>query len=102
MSLQGTMRSTRTTFGVRLPTSGPLATVEAVLKSVEVLESLGYDSLWTNDHISWIPESLTHFSAGAMEAVADQDVASVLRVKCDAVQQRKDLDVAVALVVDTH
>ncbi len=73
LRLQGTMRNNRTTFGVRLPTSGPLATVEAVLKSVEALESLGYDSLWTNDHISWIPESLTHFSAGAMEAVADQD-----------------------------
>ena len=67
------VRRTKTSFGVRLPTSGPLATVDAVVESVGVLEKLGYDSMWTNDHISWIPESLTHFSAGAMEAVADQD-----------------------------
>ncbi len=63
----------KVTFGVRLPTSGPLATVDAVFKSVDTLDSLGYDTMWTNDHVSWIPESLTHFSAGSMEAVADQD-----------------------------
>ena len=63
----------RVTFGVRLPTSGPLASVDAVFKSVDALDKLGYDTMWTNDHISWIPESLTHFSAGSMEAVADQD-----------------------------
>ncbi len=61
------------TFGLRLPNSGPLATTEAVIMSVDAAESLGYDAVWANDHISWTPKSITHFSAGSIEACADQD-----------------------------
>ena len=73
MSIENPSQRNSPTFGVRLPTSGPLATVSTVVSTVDTLAKLGYDSVWTNDHISWIPDSLTHFSAGAMEAVANQD-----------------------------
>ena len=61
------------TFGLRLPTSGPLVSTEAVIEAADAAEELGYDSVWTNDHISWTPERITHFSAGSIEAVSDQD-----------------------------
>jgi alkanesulfonate monooxygenase SsuD/methylene tetrahydromethanopterin reductase-like flavin-dependent oxidoreductase (luciferase family) len=58
-------------FGVRLPTSGPFGSAENVARIAERAEALGYDSLWTNDHISWTSEMLTHFGAGSVEAVRE-------------------------------
>ncbi len=64
---------TPVTFGLRLPNSGPLAKPEAVVEAAEVAEELGYDTAWVHDHISWVPEMLTHFAAGSIEACAGQD-----------------------------
>ncbi len=51
-------------FGVALPQAGPFLAPEVQLQLTTTLESLGYDSLWTSDHIivpvgeSYIPESM--------------------------------------------
>jgi alkanesulfonate monooxygenase SsuD/methylene tetrahydromethanopterin reductase-like flavin-dependent oxidoreductase (luciferase family) len=60
------------TFGLRLPNSGPLATAEAVLEAAREAERLGYDTVWVHDHISWMPENLTHFSVGSIDACKGQ------------------------------
>ena len=58
------------TFGVRLPNSGPLAAVDSILKSAEVAEKLGYDSVWVHDHITWGTEQHRgHLSSGSAEAL---------------------------------
>ena len=57
-------------FGVRLPNSGPLAAADAILKSAEVAEQLGYASVWVNDHIVWGTEQHRgHLSSGSAEAL---------------------------------
>ncbi len=66
-------RRSPVTFGLRLPNSGPLTTPEAVMEAAEAAENLGYDTVWVHDHISWVPEKLTHFSVGSIEACAGQD-----------------------------
>jgi probable F420-dependent oxidoreductase len=49
-------------FGVNLPTAGPLATAENILKVSRWAEELGFHSLWATDHVvlpqkvdSWYP-----------------------------------------------
>jgi len=57
-------------FGVRLPNSGPLASPEAILSSAEKAESLGFDSVWVHDHITWGTEQHRgHLSSGSAEAL---------------------------------
>jgi len=57
-------------FGVRLPNSGPLAAADSILKSAEVAERLGYDSVWVHDHITWGTEQhRSHLSSGSAEAI---------------------------------
>lgn len=38
-------------FGLRVPNTGPLATVENMLATCRAAERLGYDSLWVSDHV---------------------------------------------------
>ena len=55
---------------MRLPNSGPLAAVDSILKSAEVAEKLGYDSVWVHDHITWGTEQHRgHLSSGSAEAL---------------------------------
>jgi len=57
-------------FGVRLPNSGPLAAPDSILKSAEIAEQLGYDSVWVHDHITWGTEQHRgHLSSGSAEAL---------------------------------
>lgn len=60
------------TFGIRLPTSGPFAAPARIRETAALAESLGFDTVWVNDHIAWPSRRRTHFSAGTVEAVADQ------------------------------
>ena len=54
------------TFGVRVPNSGPLATVESMVEVAQEAESLGFDSVWVHDHLTWSEEiHRTHISSGA-------------------------------------
>jgi len=57
-------------FGVRLPNSGPLAATDSILKSAEIAEQLGYNSVWVHDHITWGTEQHRgHLSSGSAEAL---------------------------------
>jgi len=57
-------------FGVRLPNSGPLASPEAIVSSAMKAESLGFDSVWVHDHITWGTEQHRgHLSSGSAEAL---------------------------------
>lgn len=67
------MNAMQSTFGVRLPNSGPLATAEAQLSTAELAEELGFDNVWVHDHIAWASEKLSHFAAGSIEACQGQD-----------------------------
>jgi probable F420-dependent oxidoreductase len=59
-------------FGVRVPNSGPLATVENIVRAAQAAEQLGFDSLWVHDHVAWSTEMHRHhISSGAAEALAD-------------------------------
>jgi len=57
-------------IGVRLPNSGPLADATSILRSAEIAEELGYDSVWVHDHIVWGTEQHKgHLSSGSAEAL---------------------------------
>ena len=44
------------TFGIRVPNSGPLASLESMVAVAREAESLGYDSIWVHDHLNWSDE----------------------------------------------
>jgi len=54
------------TFGIRVPNSGPLASPESIVQVAREAESLGYDSIWVHDHLTWTEEiHRTHISSGS-------------------------------------
>ena len=56
----------RISFGIRAPNSGPLATPASMLEVAQEAESLGFDSVWVHDHLTWSDEiHRTHISSGA-------------------------------------
>lgn len=65
--------STQIRFGVRLPNSGPFADRESIVEATRLADALGFDSVWVHDHIPWSREKRTHFAAGSIEAVRDQN-----------------------------
>jgi probable F420-dependent oxidoreductase len=59
----------KVTFGVRLPTGGPLSSLKAVRESALEAEQLGYSTIWARDNLSWSNEmARSHISEGAAEA----------------------------------
>jgi probable F420-dependent oxidoreductase len=48
-------------FGVILPNSGALARADAMIAIAECAEALGFDALWTADHLVLPVESSTHY-----------------------------------------
>jgi len=57
---------TKVTFGIRVPNSGPLASPESIVQIAREAESLGYDSIWVHDHLTWTEEiHRTHISSGS-------------------------------------
>jgi probable F420-dependent oxidoreductase len=90
-------------FGVRLPNSGPLTGPEAILSSAEKAESVGFDSVWVNDHITWGAEQHRgHLSSGSAEALASAQLPNfyesltTLSVLAGA---RKKVKLGVAVVI---
>ena len=56
-------------IGVKLPTSGPLASPESIRAVAVACDELGYDSVWVQDHVSRSPKHAEHhFAVGAWEA----------------------------------
>src|SRR5262244_2791463 len=63
-------------FGVRVPNSGPLSSVENIAAAARRAEELGFDSVWVHDHVVWSSEMHRHhISSGAHEALADDQTA---------------------------
>lgn len=60
------------TFGVRLPVAGPLASVSAINKTVDVADRLGYTTAWVHDFLVWTRFlDRAHVSCGSVEVVDD-------------------------------
>ena len=67
---QKALRSQEVTFGIRVPNSGPLASPASIVKVAKEAESLGFDSVWVHDHLTWTEEiHRTHISSGSDEAL---------------------------------
>src|SRR6185369_16345562 len=64
-------------FGVRVPNSGPLSSIENIVNAAKSAEELGFDSIWVHDHVVWSSEMHKHhISSGAAEALADDQEAN--------------------------
>ena len=67
-------------FGVRVPNSGPLSSIENIVKATKKAEELGFDAIWVHDHVVWSSEMHRHhISSGAAEALTDTQEANFFR-----------------------
>jgi probable F420-dependent oxidoreductase len=65
------------TFGVRVPNSGPLASIDNIVRAAKESEALGFDAIWVHDHVVWSSEMHRHhISSGSVDALADDQTAS--------------------------
>jgi probable F420-dependent oxidoreductase len=63
-------------FGVRVPNSGPLASVANISRAAVEAEEMGFDSIFLHDHVVWSNEMHRHhISSGAHEALGDDQSA---------------------------
>lgn len=56
-------------FGVQLPHFGPLASGPGTLRLAARAEALGFDSVWTGDHIVYPPQYVERFGSEFYEAL---------------------------------
>ena len=64
-------------FGVRVPNSGPLSSIENIVKATKSAEEMGFDAIWVHDHVVWSTEMHRHhISSGAFEAITDTQEAN--------------------------
>jgi probable F420-dependent oxidoreductase len=57
-------------FGIRVPVSGPLASVENIVLAAKEAQQLKFDTVWVHDQLLWSQEQNSHhISSGAVEAV---------------------------------
>src|SRR2546423_4042 len=64
-------------FGVRVPNSGPLSSIENIVNAAKSAEELGFDAIWVHDHVVWSSEMHKHhISSGAAEALSDTQDAN--------------------------
>jgi probable F420-dependent oxidoreductase len=63
-------------FGIRVPNSGPLSSVENLVYTAKKTEELGFDTVWVHDHVVWSSEMHRHhISSGSAEAISDDQTA---------------------------
>ena len=64
-------------FGVRVPNSGPLSTIENIVGAAKAAEDMNFDAIWVHDHVVWSSEMHRHhISSGAFEAITDTQEAN--------------------------
>ena len=64
-------------FGVRVPNSGPLSSIDNIVKATKAAEDMGFDAVWVHDHVVWSSEMHRHhISSGAAEALSDTQDAN--------------------------
>ncbi|MCW2493144.1 MAG: Luciferase-like, subgroup, partial [Frankiales bacterium] len=67
---------TKIEFGIRVPNSGPLSSVQNLIRTAKAAEDLGFDTVWTHDHVVWSSEMHRHhISSGSMDALKDDQTA---------------------------
>lgn len=94
-------------FGIRIPNSGPLSSVQNMARTARAAEELGFDTVWVHDHVVWSSEMHRHhISSGSAGAIKDDQNAdfyeSVTMLSYLAAHtQRVKLGVA-CLVMPTH
>jgi probable F420-dependent oxidoreductase len=67
---------TQVSFGVRVPNSGPLASVENIARAATEAEAMGFDSVFVHDHVVWSSEMHRHhISSGSHEALLEDQTA---------------------------
>lgn len=63
-------------FGIRVPNSGPLTSVENIVQAAIATEEMGYDSVFVHDHVVWSSKMHRHhISSGAHEALMHDQTA---------------------------
>jgi len=70
-------RLVKTRFGIQLPTFGPAATAELIVQTAQAAETLGFASVWANDHIL-VPPSLDPPYGRILECIVALTFASVV------------------------
>lgn len=61
----------RPTFGIRLPDSGPLASLPNLVTAARAAEERDFDSVWVHDRVIWgLEEHFSNISSGSAEALA--------------------------------
>lgn len=60
-------------FGLGLPTSGPFSQPQIIFEFAELAESLGFDDVWVNDHLTFNSDQREMSPVGTIDAVKDQD-----------------------------
>ena len=74
LSDQTSSVKSKVSFGIRVPNSGPLASPESIVEVAREAESLGYDSIWVHDHLTWTEEiHRTHISSGSDDSSSGRD-----------------------------
>lgn len=64
-------------FGIRVPNSGPLSSIESIVQAAQFAEEVGFDSIWVHDHVVWSSEMHRHhISSGATEAIQEDQEAN--------------------------
>ena len=67
----------RISFGVRVPNSGPLSSIENIVNAAKAAEEMNFDAIWVHDHVVWSTEMHRHhISSGAFEAITDSQEAN--------------------------
>ena len=78
----------RISFGVRVPNSGPLSSIENIVKATKQAEELGFDAVWVHDHVVWSSEMHRHhISSGAAGTL--REFAEVAVVGGDALAREQ-------------
>jgi probable F420-dependent oxidoreductase len=68
------MNPAKVSFGIRVPNSGPLASPASIVEVAREAETLGYDSIWVHDHLTWTEEiHRTHISSGSDDSQTGND-----------------------------
>jgi len=60
-------------FGLGLPTNGPFAQADSIMRCARAADELGLDDVWTNDFLDWAPARMKKSTAGTYEAATGQD-----------------------------
>ncbi len=63
----------RLEFGIRVPNSGPLSSVENIIRAAKEAEEMNFDTVWLHDHVVWSGEMHRHhISSGSTDAITDE------------------------------